>query len=381
MAKDKERRTLMVFGGGRLGGPLVDLMSALYPNNRYIVVRRSIELASRRINLTRYMCSQWGIYPDIDVAISELTNVDQTASLIAKHKPDIIFNATTPFPWWKLGDLPGELTAVANRAGPGVWSALDCILPLKITQALASAGSSAIYVNGCYPDMVNAFLKGLPSSPILGIGNLSNLIPGLTLTYAQQLGVCPTRIMVRLICHHYTSLNAPTMGGSGGAPYHLTIDYPEGSITFRDGDDAPFKNLKASFSRVRGLEGQGVTINSAATVLASLLKGEQRRHHTPGALGLPGGYPVVLSVSGEPKIDLPKDLSLQDAVIINESAQRFDGIEHVVSGKVDSTTEARNAFQKIVDMELPTVTLENVSTLASATILQLNAKYKLGLSL
>lgn len=381
MEKNKERRTLMVFGGGRLGGPVVDLLSAFYPNNRYIVVRRSTELAIRRINLTKYMCAQWGLYPDLDVVIADLTNIDQTASVIAKYNPDIVFNATTPFPWWKLNDLPNDLAALANKAGPGVWSALDCILPYRLTQALAVAGSTAIHVNGCYPDMVNAFLSGLSYSPVMGIGNLSNLIPGLILTYAQELNTCPTNIVIRLVCHHYTSLNGPTLGGSGGAPYHLAIDHPGGCLVFEEGNDTPFQRLKISFSRIRGIEGQGVTINSAATVLASLLKGEERRHHAPGPLGLPGGYPVVLSASGQPKIDLPEGLSLQEAITINSLAQRFDGIEHVTSGEVQSTVEARCAFQKILGIELPTITLANISTVSAEAISRLNIKYNLGLSL
>jgi hypothetical protein len=313
--------------------------------------------------------------------VSDLTNVEYTAHMIAKFKPDVVFNATTPFPWWKLDGLPPALTSLANNAGAGVWSALDCILPLRLTQALALGGSTAIHVNGCYPDMVNTFLGDLPCSPKLGIGNLSNLIPGLTLTYAQELGVHPSVIRVRLICHHYTSLNGPTLGGSGGAPYHLTIDHPGGRLTFRAVDNAPFQKLKARFSRIRGIEGQGVTVSSAATILASLLNGERRNHHAPGALGFPGGYPVSLSPDGEPKLNLPEGLDLKEAVQINKSAQRFDGIEDVVPGAVQSTDEARTAFHKILGMDLPTITPLNAAAISSEAVSRLNSKYNLGLSI
>ena len=120
--------------------------------------------------------------------------------------------------------------------------------------ALNQFSAQINYVNGSYPDMVNAFLWDSPAAPTVGIGNLSNLVPGLRLTYAAALNVAPGDIDIHLVCHHFTSLNAPTIGASGGAPYHLTVSYRGEILTFSNTDDSPFKLLKSTFARVRGLD-------------------------------------------------------------------------------------------------------------------------------
>jgi hypothetical protein len=50
--------------------------------------------------------------------------------------------------------------------------------------------------------------------------------------------------------------------------------------------------------------------------------------HSPGPNGLPGGYPVVLSAKGA-EVVLPDDITLEEAIRMNEEAGRLDGIERI----------------------------------------------------
>ena len=50
--------------------------------------------------------------------------------------------------------------------------------------------------------------------------------------------------------------------------------------------------------------------------------------HSPGPNGLPGGYPVRLSAKGA-EVVLPEELSLEEAIRINEKAQWFDGVAKI----------------------------------------------------
>jgi hypothetical protein len=374
-------RRLMIFGIGKVGGQVADVLAARYPHHEFILVSRSLERSALRANLVRYVCSQWGQYPAVLAAQTNLLDVTQTSALIAEHRPDVVFNATTPFPWWAMDRFPPAMRKLTYSAGLGMWCALDCLLPLRLGEAIAESGLSPTYVNACYPDMVNTFLRDAVSPPLLGIGNMSNLIPGLQLAYAQILGVDPRMVTVRLVAHHFTSLNAPTIGGAGGAPYRLSISHPGGELTFTDPIDTPFTELKARASRVRGLEGQAVTVTSAATLLATLLQGERRQHHVPGPLGLPGGYPVVLAEDGAVQLDLPLGLTIAEAVSINERAQYFDGLSTVHPGKVELTDTARDALRTIVGVLLPTVTPTNVEELAAEVVAGLNMRYDFGLAI
>lgn len=371
----------MLVGGGRLGGAVLDLLATNYPEHEYVLAGRNTDQLRKRANLSRYIAAQWGHFPHIRVEHVDLMNTERTSAVLAATSPDLIFNATTPFPWWRIPDLRDDSSQVAELAGSGVWCALDCLLPAMLSRAIEGSQTSPVYVNGCYPDMVNAFLAGAEGAPSVGIGNISNLIPGLRLAFAEMRECDGATVDIRLVAHHYTSLNAPTIGGCGGAPYALSVGSGGEWSSFRAPDDTPFAALRTRFERVRGVDGQAVTISSAATVLASFLKSERRLHHGPGPLGLPGGYPFETQEDGTVSLALPPGLSREQAVGINELAQSYDGIETVKAGTVSATEEARAAHRKIVGMDLPTVTTDMLVPLARETIELLNARHDLGLSL
>jgi len=62
--------------------------------------------------------------------------------------------------------------------------------------------------------------------------------------------------------------------------------------------------------------------------ILAILNDTRELTHAPGPNGLPGGYPVRLSAKGA-EVVLPEELSLEEAVRINEEAQKFDGIQEI----------------------------------------------------
>jgi hypothetical protein len=373
------KKTLLVFGIGKLGGPVVDTLAVRFPDHLFVLVSRDRVRSQRRANLSRYLAAQWGLYPECVGEEADLFDPARTAELIHRWNPDVVFNATTPFPWWKIDSLPEREKDLSHRAGPGMWCALDCLLPMLLTEALSLANSRAMHVNGCYPDMTNTFLSEHQCAPRLGIGNISNLVPGLQLGYAYELGLSPSEVEIQIVGHHYISWNAPSDRGCPNAPYYLAVTHPGGQLSFRGPSDAPFGVLRRRVSRVRGLDGLGVTITSAATLLAQLLGSTPRRHHSPGANGLPGGYPVRIGTCGEVTLDLPADLSEEQATEINRLAQVFDGILHVEAGKVIPTPLAQEAYSEVVGANLPEVTPSNVVELSLSAMESLDLRFNLGL--
>jgi hypothetical protein len=373
-----ERPTVLIFGIGKLGGATLDQLCLLHPRARFVLVSRTAARSTMRANLARYLAAQWGRFPEVLGAEADLRDVGRTAELIHRWRPTVVFNATTPFPWWKLDHLPPRESKLAAQAGSGTWCALDALLPLRLTEALSMAQCGAIHVNGCYPDMTNAFLAGLPSAPQIGIGNISNLVPGLTLGWASELEVDPSTVEIRIVGHHSVSLFAPSVG-CPDTPYELEIRSPRGILRFSGPDDRPFEVLRRHASRVRGLEGLGVTIGSGVTVLSELLRPTGRLHHVPGALGLPGGYSVRFS-GRHPVLDLPAGMVASAAAAVNARAQVFDGVQSVSPGCVSATTQARSAYREIVGADLPeAVSRDDVETLSHDAVERLNARFKLGL--
>lgn len=378
--KKKTRKTVLVFGIGKLGGPFVDTLCKRFPYNRFVLVSRDIERSQKRANLSQYLALQWGLAPDVIGEETNLQDVSRTAELINKYDPDIVINATTPFPFWKINRLPERERMLADNAGMGVWCAFDCWLPLCLTKALSMAASGAVHVNATYPDMTNTFLSALDCKPQIGIGNISNLVPGLQLAFARELSVSPEKIEIRMVGHHYVSYNAQNPEGCSNTPYDLTVIHPDGKLHFRGPNDAPFAILRKNALRVKGLEGYGVSIGSAATVVATLLGSPQKKHHCPGAKGLPGGYPVQVDIDGSIKLNLSDSLSEEEAVALNIQAQVLDGISHVEAGRVIASPMAQEAHSEIVGIDLPEVTFSNVSELSQDILARLNDRFNLGIN-
>jgi hypothetical protein len=372
---------IMIFGCGRLGASVLDQLLIRFPDWDYIVCARNAERASERLNLSRYTALQWGIDARIQFVAVDLTETDRVAELIREATPEIVFNATTPFPWWRIAELPPELAELAEAVGPGMWAPLDIVLPLALTESIAVSGRTPLHVNACYPDLTNAFLAGRIGAPIVGIGNISNLIPGFQLGYAAEWGISPRDVSVRFIGHHFSSLNGPSSQTALPAKFALEITSPDRVLRIDGPSAEPFHVLMRHARRIRGEAGQAVTTGSAATVLATFMSKSAGHHHCPGALGLPGGYPVTIDVSGGVTLDLPDGVTVEQAIAMNQQAQVFDGTAEVGPGRALPSERALEAQQRILGFATPIVDHDTVQDLAHEMITALTTRYDLTLEL
>ena len=72
------------------------------------------------------------------------------------------------------------------------------------------------------------------------------------------------------------------------------------------------------------------TVSASSTIknLKALIFDKGIKTHSPGPNGLPGGYPVILDGNGA-KINLPNEISLGEAIKINEESGKLDSIEKI----------------------------------------------------
>ena len=71
-----------------------------------------------------------------------------------------------------------------------------------------------------------------------------------------------------------------------------------------------------------------VSASSTIKNLKAMINDEGISTHSPGPNGLPGGYPVILDAKGA-KVNLPDEISLEEAIRINEEAGKLDSIEKI----------------------------------------------------
>ncbi|WP_183864961.1 hypothetical protein [Rhizobium sp. BK661] len=344
---------ILVIGQGVLGGDVLDLLLQSGAPLALTVGARNQEKALQRINLARYTALNLGQSQPVDLVTVDLMEVEQTADLIERLKPDIIFNATTLHSWWVITKLPPAAFARLDAGRGGIWTPMHQVLIRKLMKAVRLVDSKAVVVNASYPDVVNASLAGEGLAPSVGIGNIANAVPGIRLAASHMLNLPPAEVDVRFFAHHYLSYRMPSTGGTDGAPYHLSIyangmEVPAGEIDH----DALFKSVASRFRRVKGLAGQSVTASSATAMLLALANPAGHVVHAPGPLGLVGGYPVRIAKAGL-LVDLPGKLTLDEAIDINCRCQHYDGIESVDDdGTVRFTDASSEVLHEVLGFDL-----------------------------
>jgi len=336
----KRETRILIIGQGVLGGDVLDLLLQSGAELAITVGARNADKALQRINLARYTALNLGQSRPVDLEQVDLMAVEPTADLVDRLKPDIIFNATTLHSWWVITKLPQQAFARLDAGRGGIWTPMHQVLIRKLMKAVRLVDSKAVVVNASYPDVVNASLAAEGLSPSVGIGNIANAVPGIRLAAAHMLSLPPALVEVRFFAHHYLSYRMPSTGGTDGAPYHLSI-YANGLKVPADriDHDVLFKSVAGRFRRVKGLAGQSVTASSATAMLLALADPLGQVVHAPGPLGLVGGYPVRITKAGL-LIDLPEELTLDEAIDINCRCQRYDGIESVEEDGTVRFTEA-----------------------------------------
>ena len=150
----------------------------------------------------------------------------------------------------------------------------------------------------------------------------------------------------------------------------------------RDGEDEPpwaaevlVRGERLSDEEVRRLfrapwplpEGRNThELSAAATAhtVRALLRDEPTATHAPAPNGLPGGYPVRLSRRGV-DLDLPSQLSTEDAVVLNERAAAFDGIDRVErDGTIVFTGDVAAGTERLLGLRLARIRPDEVDAVA-----------------
>lgn len=276
----------------------------------------------------------------------DLWNLDQTAEIISNFKPEIIFSAVSIQPWMTIAELPQTHFQKLYPAHAGPWLPMTLAPTYKLMQAIKQTGLNIKVINGSYPDSVNSVLSRVGMAPLVGIGNLANNIPAIRHSIAFKLDLSWEEIEVYFFAHHYASHNISRYGNTGGAPFHLTFLVKGEDITHKLDIHEIFNLLPTKFKRAGGQ----IQLLTAASVIA-LISGLQHNTnvllHAPSPKGLSGGYPVKAHQHGV-GIVLPKKLTLEDAIRINEEGQRLDGIERVDENGTVYFTESNMAPLKDV---------------------------------
>jgi len=318
----------MMVGLGDLGGHVLEMLARAPGSRKIITADINEDWAYRKTNITAFGASQLGHYPELEFVKIDLYNIDQSAEIISKYKPEVIYSAVSLQSWWVINTLPKEVFEELDIARFGPWLPMHLTLVYKLMQAVKQTGLDIKVINSAFPDATHTILDKVGLAPTIGIGNVANPVPGIRSSIAYRLGRPMKDVTVYFFAQHYVSHYLPRFGTAGGAPYYLKAVVDGEDVTNDVNMEEVFADIPTRFRRSGGREGQILTASSAAGITLAVTDDTGDFMHAPGPLGLPGGYPVRVNRDGG-KVVLPKGLTMEEAVRINEERQSYDGIDKI----------------------------------------------------
>ena len=352
------RSTIMMIGLGDLGGHVLEMLVRMPGARRIITADINEDWGYRKTNIAAFGASQLGFYPELEFTKIDLFNIDQSAEIIAKYKPEIIYSAVSLQSWWVINTLPKDVFEKLDIARFGPWLPMHLTLVYKLMQAVKQTGLNIKVINSAFPDACHNVLDKVGLAPTIGIGNVANPVPAIRCAIAHQLGKTMQCVEVLFFAQHYVSHYLPRFGTTGGSPYHLSIRVDGRDVTKAVDVDAAFAEIPTRFRRPGGRDGQILTASSAASITLAMADDSGAILHAPAPRGLPGGYPVRVTGNGG-EVILPEGLSLEEAVRINEEGQRYDGIYKIDDDGTVTYAEKSVAIMKdMLGWDCPQMKLE-----------------------
>ncbi len=366
------RPTIMIIGLGELGGHVLEMLVRTPGYRRIITADIDEDRAYRKTNIAQYGASQMGFYPDVEFTRIDLNNLEQSAEIINRYQPDVIYSAATLQSWWVITTLPKDVFDELDKARFGPWLPMHLSVVYKLMQAVKLTGKDYKVINSAFPDACGPILKTRGLNPTVGIGNVANPVPAIRKGIADQLGVTLGDVKIYLVCQHYVSHYIPRFGTAGGAPYYLKAFVGGKDVTKEVDVDLVFAEMPKKYRRTGGLGGQILTASSAAAITLAMVDDRREFLHAPAPNGLPGGYPVRIDANGA-TVDLPNDITLEEAIRINEVGQAIDGIERIdENGTAYIPDWSNDIMKRMIGFDCKVMPLDDIHDIAA----ELGAKFK-----
>ena len=324
-ASNKIKKVLLI-GTGDVGKHILEFAARSRKNIEWVIGDININNARWACNNAQIGAAHHRLHPIFRPIKLDLFNSEETIELLKREKPDAIINCTVLHTWHLIRRFPEEIYAKISAAGLGAWLPCQLALSLSLSKSIKDAGLITFYINSSLSCLTNPVMGKLNLAPTIGIGNIDLIAPAVLTYIAQQKIIDRSRIKTFQVCHHQHWVYPREAGYKPNAPYYLKILIDDMDVTSEfDTDTVMFEAVKLY---PPGVNFTTVSASSALKNLNAMLYNENLHTHSPGPNGLPGGYPVLLNKQGA-EVVLPEDISLNDAIKLNEESGKMDSIEKI----------------------------------------------------
>jgi hypothetical protein len=354
--------TVLVAGLGDLGSRVLELLAGEPSVAELVGCGRASPRSLGSVHQAALVADALGGPSSVRHVAADLRDPSALAAALQDTTPDVVVLAGSRHSWWRT-------PPAASPAPYGVWLPLQLSLTRTFMRVLAEEGLASRVVALAYPDAAGTVLAAEGLAPHVGGGNVAEVAAKLRVVTAARTGVPRSDVDVRLVLHHAAerlafSLFDPAATADSGPlpPYWARVKVAEEVLPAEDVDEL----LRSDYPLPTGTGSHQLTAATTVELVRGLLADVPRRLHAPAPGGLPGGYPVVVSRHGV-ELDLGDELTLDEAVRVNQLAARSDGIEEITpDGTILFTEEASTAARELLGVRLRSVALDDLDRCADA---------------
>jgi hypothetical protein len=256
--------------------------------------------------------------------VADLASAEAITPAVAAARPDVVVQVASVQGSAIIAQRADAWSRLVAEGGLSATAVFQALLSARVGKAMRAAAPNAVLVNGCFPDVVNTMLAALGLPVACGVGNVGIL----SACFGGALG--PGGLERVKVLAHYQTIGAwrrPATERAGHPPPRVWID------------DTEVADVHARFAALRLTPEPAIEVSGSASVpllVAMATRGTTLTAHAPGALGLPGGYPVRWA-DGALALDLPSGLSREDAVAWNRGFEARNGLLVSPEGRVTYT--------------------------------------------
>lgn len=324
---------VLLIGPGGVGTLLAREVASLAGVSELVLCGRS----EARLAAARQECLNNSPRAAVRAVQMDVSAIDRTAEILVAENPDLVVMCASLRSAWDLLGRSDTAASTISRAGLVVRLPYMLSLPLALMKAVKKAGIAAPVSNLCFPDVTGPVLATQSLAPTVGLGNVGMLL----LRAAEAAGLDPRADVIRVVGHHAQMFTA-----AQGIVPRAKEDFPRTYLGDppRRADELPYLPRP----RQVGRDFDELTVSASVPVIEALLPGATAlRWSVPAPHGLPGGYPVRLQ-GPNVTMDLPEDITLDEAIALNSTWAAGDGVQKIgADGTVYMTDAARAAVANI----------------------------------
>jgi hypothetical protein len=337
---------ILLVGIGDIGSHILEFAARDDNDYEWIIGDINKEKAKYVSNNAQIGAMHHGKHPNFRPIKIDLFDIVKTTDLIKKEQPIAVINCSVLHTWHLIRQLPNDLYTKISSAGLGAWLPCQLTLAMNLAQAIKDSGIHPFYINTSLSCLTNPVMGKLGLAPTIGVGNVDLIAPAVLTYISQKTRLDRSNIEIYLVCHHQHWVYPREAGYKPGAPYFLKILADGKDVTNQfDTDEVMYNSVKLY---APGIAFTTVSASSTLKNLNALVKDQDLKTHSPGPNGLPGGYPVLLNGNGA-EVNLPDEITLDDAIKMNEESGKLDSIQEIQDdGTVVFTDYAHKIMKEIL---------------------------------